>query len=72
MECRRLRWVAHTLTPAQKVMRTELAQSMFQESAKHEHMNYHFLCTGDKSWIFYPRDHRTRWVASWDDVDGIE
>jgi hypothetical protein len=22
--------------------------------------------------MFYAYDHRTRWVASWDDVDGID
>jgi hypothetical protein len=45
-------WVPHTLTHAQNVMCTELAQSMFQTLAKHEHTNYHFLFTGDGSWIF--------------------
>jgi hypothetical protein len=53
-------------------MRAELAQSMLQALAKHEHTNYHFPFTGDKSWMFYTYDHRTRWVASWDDVDEIE
>jgi hypothetical protein len=47
------------LTPAQKVMRTELAQSMLQALAKHEHMSYHFLFTGDESWMFYTDDPRT-------------
>jgi hypothetical protein len=53
-------------------MGAELAQSMLQALAKHEHMNYHFLFTGDESWMFYAYHHRTRWVASWDDVDEIE
>jgi hypothetical protein len=60
MKCRHLRSVSHTLTPAQKSMRTELAQSMLQALAKHEHTNYHFPFTGDKSWMFYAYDHRTR------------
>jgi predicted transcriptional regulator len=72
MKCRHLRWVLHTLTPAQKMMRTELAQSMLQALAKHKHMIYHYLFTGDESWMFYACDDRTRWVASWDDVDEIE
>jgi hypothetical protein len=42
MKCRRLRWVPHTFTPAQKLMRAELAQSMLQALAEHEHTNYHF------------------------------
>jgi hypothetical protein len=46
---RHLRWVSHTLTPAQKLMRAELAQSMLQALAKHGPKNYHFLFTGDKS-----------------------
>jgi hypothetical protein len=49
MKCRHLRWVPHTLTPAQKLMRAELASSMLQALAKHEHTNYHFPFTGDES-----------------------
>jgi hypothetical protein len=72
MKYRHLRWVPHTLTPAQKQMRAELAQSMLQGLAKHEHTNYHFLFTGDESWMSHAYDRRTRWVAFWDDVDEIE
>jgi hypothetical protein len=64
--------VPHTLTHTHKAMSTELAQSMFQPLAKHEHTNYHFLFTDDESQMFYACDHRTRWVASWVDVDKIE
>jgi hypothetical protein len=53
-------------------MRSELAQSMVQALAKHEHTNYYFLFIGDESWMFYAYDQRTRWVTSWDDVDEIE
>jgi AraC-like DNA-binding protein len=60
MKCRHLRWVPHTLTSAHKVMRRELAQSMSQVLAEHEHMNYHFLFTGDESWMFDAHDRRTR------------
>jgi hypothetical protein len=42
MKCRHVRWVPHTLTPAQKLMRAELAQIMLQALAKHQHGNYHF------------------------------
>jgi hypothetical protein len=41
-------------------MPAELAQSMLQALAKHEHANYHFLFTGDESWMFYAYDHRKR------------
>jgi hypothetical protein len=44
---------------------------MLQALAKHEHKDYHFLFTGDGSGMFYGYHHRTRWVTSWDDVDGI-
>jgi hypothetical protein len=60
MKCHYLCWVPHTLTPAQKVMRTELAPSMLHASAKHKHMNYHFFFTGDESSMFCAYDHRTR------------
>jgi hypothetical protein len=59
-------------TPAQKVICTELSQRMLQALAKHKHTNYHFLFTGDEPWMFYIYGHRTKWVASWDDVDEIE
>jgi hypothetical protein len=72
MMCRHLHWVPHTLTPAQKLMRAELTQSMLQALAKHEHPNYYFLFTGDEPWMYYVCDHRMKWVASWDDADEIE
>jgi hypothetical protein len=72
MKCRYLGRVPHTLIPAQKVTRTELPQSMLQALTKHKHTNYHFLFTGDESWMFSADDHRTRQVASWDNVDEIE
>jgi hypothetical protein len=46
MKCRHPRWMAHTLTPAQRPMRAEWAQSMLQALAKHGYMNYHFPFTG--------------------------
>jgi hypothetical protein len=45
---------------------------MLQALAKHEHTNHHFLFTDDESWMVYADDHRTKWVASWDDVSEIE
>jgi hypothetical protein len=72
MMCRHLRSVPHTLAPAQKLMRAEMAQSMLQAPAKHDHTNYHFPFTDDEPWMFYAHDHQMRWVASWDDVDEIE
>jgi hypothetical protein len=53
-------------------MSRELAQSMLEPLAKHEHTIYHFLLTGDESETFYADGHRTISVTSWDDVDEIE
>jgi hypothetical protein len=64
-------WVTHTLTAAQKVMRAELAQNTLQALAKHQHTNFHFLFTGDKTWMFSAHDHRPMRVSSWDDVEEI-
>jgi AraC-like DNA-binding protein len=71
MKCQHLRWML-ALTPVQKVMPTESAQTMLQTLPRHKHMNHHYLFTGDESWMFDAYDHRTRWVASWDDIDEIE
>jgi hypothetical protein len=48
MKLRHLHWVPHTLTPAWKLMRAELAQSMLQALAKHEQTNDQFLFTNDE------------------------
>jgi hypothetical protein len=49
MKWRRSRWVPHTFTAAQKVIRVELAQRMPQVLEKHKRGHFHFLCTGDES-----------------------
>jgi hypothetical protein len=49
MKCRHLRWVPHTLTAAQKVVRVELAECMLQALTTHERSHFHFLFTGDES-----------------------
>jgi hypothetical protein len=71
MKCRHLRWVSQALRAAEKVMRAELAQSTLQALAKHEHVNFLFLFTGDETWMFSASDHRTMWLASWDDAEQI-
>jgi hypothetical protein len=49
MKCRDLRWVPHTLTTAQKVVRVELAERMLQALANHERSHFHFLFIDDES-----------------------
>jgi hypothetical protein len=72
MKGQHLRWVPHTLTPTQKLVRAELAQIMLQALGKHEHPNHHFLFTRDESWMFHAHGHRTTLIASWYDADEIE
>jgi hypothetical protein len=72
MKCRHLRWVPHTLTAVQKVVRAELAERKLQALAKHERSHFHFSFTGDESWMFYAYNHWTMWVLFWDGVDEIE
>jgi hypothetical protein len=64
--------VSHTLTAAQKVIRVKLAQHMIQVLVKYKRSHFHFLFTGDESWMFSACNHRTMWLASWDDVDEIK
>jgi hypothetical protein len=59
MKCRHLRWVPHTLTAGQKLMRAELAQSTLQALVKRQYTNFHFLFTGDETWTFSAHDDRT-------------
>jgi AraC-like DNA-binding protein len=57
MKFRHLRWVSHMLTQLQKDARVESAQEMLRELAKHQASNFHFLFTGDESWLFYAYHH---------------
>jgi hypothetical protein len=42
MKSRHLRWMPHTLTAAQKVIRAELAQRTLQALAEHQHTDVPF------------------------------
>jgi hypothetical protein len=72
MKCRHFGWVPHASTAAQQVVRVQLAQRMPQALAKHKHNHFHFLFAGDESRMFYAHNHRTMWVASWDNADETE
>jgi hypothetical protein len=65
-------WVPHALKTAQKVVPVESGQRVLQALAKYQHRHFQFLFTGDKSWMFYADNHRTTWVASWEDIDELE
>jgi hypothetical protein len=68
----RVRWGLHTLTAAQKAKRAEKIGSMLQTPESHAASNFHFLWTGDESWMFYECDHEKIWAASWEKVDELE
>jgi hypothetical protein len=38
----------------------------------HESTGFHFLFTGDESWMFYSYHERTQWVASWEEATEVE
>jgi hypothetical protein len=35
------------------------------------HPSFHFLLTGDESWMFCEYDRETLWAASWEEVDEL-
>jgi histone-lysine N-methyltransferase SETMAR len=72
LKLRHMRWVPHTLTVEQKAKRAQLAGSMLSELEMHRASNFHFIYTGDESWLFYHYDQQRMWVASWEDVEEIE
>jgi histone-lysine N-methyltransferase SETMAR len=69
LKCLHLRWVPHTLTAEQKAKRTSYAEVMLRTLVRHESTGFHYLFTGDESWIFYTYHDRTMWVYSWEDVN---
>jgi histone-lysine N-methyltransferase SETMAR len=69
LKCLHLRWVPHTLTADQKAKRASYAEVMLRILATHQSTGFHYLFTGDESWIFYTYYDRTRWVYSWEDVE---
>jgi hypothetical protein len=64
--------VPHMLVATQKVVPGELAQSMAQVLAKHKCCHSLFPFTFDEPRMFDVYNHRTIWVASWDDFGGID
>jgi hypothetical protein len=49
-----------------------MAGIMLQTLESHSASNFHFLWTGDKSWLFSEYRHERVWAASWEKVDEIE
>jgi hypothetical protein len=49
-----------------------MAKSMLQALESHAASNFHFLCTGDESWMFYEYHHETMLAALWKELDELE
>jgi histone-lysine N-methyltransferase SETMAR len=60
------------LTVDQKAKRAQIAEAMLEALAEHESARFHFLYTGDESWLLYSYHERTRWVALWEDIPVVE
>jgi hypothetical protein len=67
-----LRWVPHTLDSCQKATRAETAQRMLVELRKHARSNFHFLFTGDETWVFYENPNTHMWVADIGELDEVQ
>jgi histone-lysine N-methyltransferase SETMAR len=72
LKLRHMRWVPHTLTLEQKDKRAQLAGSMLIALEKHRASGFHFMFTGDESWLFYHYERECVWAASWEDIGEIE
>jgi hypothetical protein len=46
--------------------------SMPETLESHTASNFHFLWTGDESWMFYEYRHEIMWAASWEEVDELQ
>jgi hypothetical protein len=70
-KCCHLRWIPHTLAVHQKVEREDLAKLMLEILAKHAISNFHFLFTGDESWLLYAYHVPAMWTLCPANVDEI-
>jgi hypothetical protein len=57
---------------SQKAKQAEMAGSMLQTLESHAASNFHFLGTGDESWMFYEANHERMWEAPWEELDELE
>jgi hypothetical protein len=59
MKCYHIRLVSHMLIEARKSKSVEIARRMLQELEKYQMFNFHFLLTGNESWMCYQYHHTT-------------
>jgi hypothetical protein len=60
------------LTAAQKANDWERAESTLQTLESHAASNFHFMWTGEGSWLLHECHHETMWAASCEEVDDFE
>jgi histone-lysine N-methyltransferase SETMAR len=72
MKCCHLRWIPHTLTLAQKVATEQVAENMLEILATHAASNFHFLFTGDESWLLEAYHVETMWTLCPENVDQVQ
>jgi hypothetical protein len=72
LKCLRLGEVSHTLTVDEKAKRAQYAEAMLDILAGHKSARFHFLYTGDESWLLYSDHERTRSVAWSDNAPIVE
>ncbi|KAA6355875.1 MAG: putative mariner transposase [Streblomastix strix] len=63
------RFIPHRITPAQKQVRVQLAQSMFATIRESKQVGYANIFTGDESYIFYYSPHESQWAKEGDSID---
>jgi histone-lysine N-methyltransferase SETMAR len=72
LKYRHLKWVPHTLSEEQKAKRAKLAGCMLKALSNHQASNFHFLFTGDESWMFYIYQRTHMWALSFGAVEQIQ
>jgi histone-lysine N-methyltransferase SETMAR len=66
-----LRWVPHELDDDQKAERARCARLMLEELDRHAETNFHYLLTGDESWMLYDQQPSRMWAIDREHVDTI-
>jgi hypothetical protein len=54
------------------VAREEVAKTMLKILASHAASNFHFLLTGDESWLLYAYHIRTIWTLSPENINQVQ
>jgi histone-lysine N-methyltransferase SETMAR len=63
-----LRWVPHTLNPAQKRNRVTFSRALLEVLHREQGNNFEHVITGDESWFFLHYPNESIWAESRDEV----